>query len=287
MTNTTDRDARLGVCSWRDVAAGLRDRPTRGGAFLFLALIALSVGTSDISTAEAASFDAAVAAFEPYVSERVAESLGQAKLMRERIAARDLAGAQQAWLAARGGWESAEVVSDEFFPDLDAAIDAWPDAQTGFHAIEAKLFGAHLLDVLPEADALVTNLTEFDAQLHRTALTPQGLLNGITKLAYEIGESKAGGGESPYSGSSVAEMGDNLAGIKKAYETVFAPTLEARDPRLGQATERAIDRLQQIVAVTDVKALDQDELRKSSEELALTLRTAAPVMGLVTPNLEN
>lgn len=63
-----------------------------------------------------------------------------ARTTGRRIGAQDIPGAQQAWFAARRGWESAEVITDEAFPDLDSAIAAWPDAQAGFHAIEVRLF---------------------------------------------------------------------------------------------------------------------------------------------------
>src|SRR5262249_31128152 len=131
------------------------------------------------------------------------------------------------------------------------------------------------------------NLTDFQRRLRDVALTPQHLLNGTTKLSFEVGESKADGGESQYSGNSIVEIGYNVVGIKAAYETVFAAALETGDPALAKTTARAIEQLQQIVAARDLKNLDQDQLRQRSEELAVALRAAAPVIGLDKPNLEN
>ena len=51
--------------------------------------------------------------------------------------------------------------------------------------------------------ALAGKLKEFSRTLEGATLGAQGLLNGTAKLAYEVGESKAAGGESPYSGNSV------------------------------------------------------------------------------------
>ncbi len=178
---------------------------------------------------DATPLDAAVAKFKPYVLEQIDRCLGATKTMRERIAVQDLAGAQQAWLAARGGWEGSEVLTNEFFADLDRKIDAWPDADKGFHAIEARLFGAHDVKVLPAAEELVKDLEDFEHQLRAAKLTAQGLLNGTTKLAFEIGESKAEGGESPFSGNSLAEMRDNLASIAAAYDQVFAPATRKKN----------------------------------------------------------
>jgi len=185
---------------------------------------------------DASALDSAAAVFKPYVLEQIARCLSATRNMRERIAAGDLAGAQQAWLAARGGWEGSEVISNEYFADLDRKIDAWPDAERGFHAIEAKLFGAHDVKALPAAEELVNDLEDFQRQLRTAKLTAQGLLNGSAKLAYEIGENKAEGGESPFSGNSLAEMRDNVASIAAAYARVFAPAAKKRNGALAKGS---------------------------------------------------
>jgi iron uptake system EfeUOB component EfeO/EfeM len=207
--------------------------------------------------------------------------------LRERLAAADLAGAQRAWIAARAGWESVETVADEFFPELDTAIDAWPDATTGFHAIEARLFGAHRTDATSEAEALVRNLTAFEQRLGATALTAQGLLNGTAKLAYEVGESKADGSESPFSGNSFAEIGDNVAGMAAAYRSVFAAALREVDPERDAAVERAIGALAALVKAGDARSIDRPRLRNLSNDLVVALSVAAPALGLEKPALGN
>jgi iron uptake system component EfeO len=241
--------------------------------------------TAATTTALATPLDDAAAAFKPYVAEQIGKSLVHVRELRQRLAANDLAGAQQAWLAARAGWEGAETVSKEFFPDLDAAIDAWPNAKIGFHAIEAKLFGAHRTDDLPEADELVASLTSFDAQLRATTLSAQGLLNGTTKLAFEIGDNKADGGESQFSGNSLVEIGYNLAAVEAVYRAVFAPELAERNAKRGQAVKTTLDELQALVAVPALRDLDQARLRKLSEGLASELQAAGPEIGLASPSL--
>ena len=54
----------------------------------------------------------------------------------------DVKAAQAAWIKSRQGWEAAEPITGEFFAKLDEAIDAWPDAKQGYHAIEARCFPA-------------------------------------------------------------------------------------------------------------------------------------------------
>jgi iron uptake system EfeUOB component EfeO/EfeM len=246
---------------------------------------ALALAT--LPCAEAHPLDGAATAFRSYLTERTSESLAAAKVLRDCMAKHDLACAQKAWIKARGGWESVETVSDQFFPELDKAIDAWPDAKAGFHAIEAGLFGAHKTDNLAEADALVAHLGDFAQALGTTKLTAQGLLNGTTRLAYEIGESKADGGESQYSGNSLVEVGYNIAGIRAAYKGIFAPAVKAGNAALDAAVLNDLDRLQGLVKNTDLKSLDQSELRKRSEQLVMHLQAVAPAIGLEKPGLDN
>jgi iron uptake system component EfeO len=236
---------------------------------------------------DATPLDAAAAKFKPYVLEQIARCLGATKGMRERIAVQDLAGAQQAWLAARGGWEGSEVITNEFFADLDRKIDAWPDADKGFHAIEAKLFGAHDVKVLPAAEELVNDLEDFEHQLRTARLTAQGLLNGTTKLAFEIGESKAEGGESPFSGNSLAEIRDNLASIAAAYDHVFAPATRKKNAVLAKTFSADLEQMHALLSVPTLQELDQVRLRSLSEELANDLVSVGREAGLEKPRLGN
>jgi len=253
-------------------------------AFLVGGLAGTGLWGATIAAA-APALDQEAQSFKPYVVKRVEESLAAAQELRARMAAADLAGAQHAWIAARAGWESVETVTDEFFPDLDTAIDAWPDASTGFHAIEARLFGAHRTDALPQAETLVANLRTFAEKLRATPLTAQGVLNGTARLAYEIGESKADGGESPFSGNSFAEIGDNLAGIEAAYRGIFASALKHADPAADKAIEQRIGALAALVKVSDTHSIDRPRLRQLGEDLVLALTAAAPPLGLATPVL--
>jgi iron uptake system component EfeO len=237
--------------------------------------------------AQPRSLEASAAGFRPYVLDAITRSLTAARSMRERIEAQDLSGAQQAWLAAREGWEGSEVVTSEFFPQLDRAIDGWPDADKGFHAIEARLFGAHDVKAAPAAGELVGNLEEFRRELQATTLTPQGLINGTTKLVYEIGENKGEGGESPYSGNSLAEIRDNLRSIEAAWQRVFEPAIRSRDAALARSFGVHLAQLRSLTAAATIAQLDQVMLRDSSESLANDLVKMSHTLGLQRPQLGN
>src|SRR6201999_635690 len=115
--------------------------------------------------AVSAPLDGAAEQYRPYMIEGIGQALAGARDLRERVAAHDLAGAKKAWLSARAGWERSEVFTAGFVPELDALIDAWPNASSGFHTIEAKLFGAGQTDVGGDADALVQHLDELHTKL--------------------------------------------------------------------------------------------------------------------------
>jgi len=266
----------------------MRARPTapRRAVLVLAAALGLHVATAAATADPAPQLDGAIARYRTLLLHDVDRTVAGAEKLRTRIAAEDLAGARQAWLEARVGWERSEVFTTGFVPDLDRDIDAWPNGTTGFHAIEAKLFGTGQLDAVDETEALLKNLTALRAQVRSAALTPQGLLDGIARLAYEVGESKIDGGESRVSGTSLDDMRNNLAGIDLAWHTLFASPLQARDGALAAEVQRRIDALGAMLAGAELRRLDPDKLRAASEGLVLALQTAAPRLALQRPTLD-
>jgi iron uptake system EfeUOB component EfeO/EfeM len=236
--------------------------------------------------ANAAPLDEAAELYRPHVVEGIGQALAGARDLRGRVAASDLAGARKAWIAARAGWERSEVFTAGFVPELDAQIDAWPNAQSGFHAIEAKLFGANQIDVESETDALVDHLSSLHGKLHDIDLTPQGLLDGTVRLAYEVGESKSDGGESRISGTSLDDMRNNVDGIDLAYRTIFAGALKSTDPKLADAVDAKLEELRTLLVVHNLPDVDIPKLRRTSEELVVALQNASAKLGLRRPTLE-
>ena len=255
------------------------------GTRVALCLVPLAMAIS-LCRANAAPLDESAERYRPYMIEGIGSALAGARDLRERVAAKDLAGAKQAWLSARAGWERSEVFTAGFVPELDALIDAWPNAGSGFHAIEAKLFGAGQTDVEGDADALVKNLDDLHSRLRDMRLTPQGLLDGTVRLAYEVGESKADGGESRISGTSLDDMRNNVAGIDFAYRTIFAEALKAVDAGLDEQVTERIAQLKLIVGAPDLPHVDVRALRRASEELVIALQAASARLGLQRPTLE-
>jgi iron uptake system component EfeO len=263
------------------IGRNLRARGAAAFGTLFIALAAAAV-----PAAGADRLDEAVERYRPYLISDLGRALAGARELRDRIVAGDIPGARTAWIDARVGWERSEVFTAGFVPQLDAAIDAWPDATAGFHGIEAKLFGANPSDMRGETEALVGHLAELDEEIQQIELTPQGLLNGVARLAYEVGDSKVDGGESRFSGTSLNDMRNNVDGIELAYQTLFASPLEATDAKLAERVRTEIDQLKILVTAADLKKIDAEKLRKASEALVVALQSAGPKLGLGTPTLE-
>jgi iron uptake system component EfeO len=138
---------------------------------------------------------------------------------------------------------------------------------------------------LPE-DAELADVLDSFAKARSTPLTAQGLLDGVARLAYEVGESKVDGGESRVSGTSLNDMRYNIDGIDLAWRTIFAPVVEARDQPLNADVGRSIDELKAIVAVRDLRRIDPGKLRTATEDLVLKLQNTAPLLDLKKPTLE-
>ncbi len=252
----------------------------------FARLLGVSLLAFGTAAAAAGPYDDGVQRYRTILIADIGDALAGARRLHERVVARDAAGAKTAWLAARAGWERSEVFTSGFVPELDRDIDAWPDARKGFHAIEAKLFGADRTDMAAETKTLVDNLDALSTSLRDMALSPQGLLNGIVRLAYEVGESKVDGGELRVSGTSLEDMRANVDGVDVAWRTIFAPALAAHDGARNADIQRRIGVLRAIVAAPELRRIDPDRLRTASEELVVALQNAAPGLGLKTPSLE-
>jgi iron uptake system component EfeO len=252
---------------------------------LCCALLSFIAVAAAATRAEADALTTGAANYKPYAVEHIGIALAGAKELQAAVKANDTKAAQAAWIKSRKGWEAAEPITGEFFAKLDEAIDAWPDAKQGYHAIEAALFSGKLDEIGASVDGLVANLAEFDKQLNAPSFkfTPQGLLNGATKLAYEIGENKSKGGESKYAGTSLVDMYENVEGVEAVYKLVFHDALKARDAKLAKRIVDKIEDVEDLVKVKDLKSVDQPALKKAGEELAVLLQSSAAKLKLNKP----
>lgn len=239
------------------------------------------------SAAHVGPLDRAAAGFKPYVVQHTAECLESLRLMRDRMATHDLSGAQQAWLEARSRWHASQLLASELYPRLEGSIDAWPDAGRGFHAVEAKLFGAHQTSPLAPAEALVQDVAELAGQVAKTSLTAQTLLNAAARLSYQLGDTLSDGGQTPFSGSSLAEMTGSLTTVSAVYRQVFEPILRRKDKALDRAIGSDLSEVQALLNVPDLRHLDEQRLREASERLTSHWIQVAMTTDLQSPALED
>ncbi len=252
------------------------------GAFIVFVFVAAAA-----TRADARSLVKGAQNYKPFAVEHIGKALAGAKELQAAAKAGNVKAAQAAWIKSRKGWEAIEPITGEFFEKLDEAIDAWPDAKQGYHAVEAALFAGKLDEIGAPVEGLVKNLAEFEKQLKAPSFnfSAQGLLNGVTGLAYEIGENKSKGGESPYAHTSHIDMQENVEGIEAVYKLVFEGALKKKDAKLAESIHEKIEDVEKLVQVKNVKQIDQPALNKAGEELAVLLQSAAPKLGLKKPKL--
>lgn len=250
-------------------------------------LIAAMLLATIAGTANADALTEGAKNCKPFAVEHIEKALTGAKQLQAAVKKGDVKAAQAAWIKSRKGWEAVEPITGEFFGELDSAIDAWPDAKRGYHAVEAPLFAGKLQEIAQPVNGLVANLAKFKQELSAESFvfTPQGLLNGATKLAYEVGENKSKGGESPYAGTSLIDMHENIEGIEAVYKLVFEESLKEKDAKLAERIDEKIESVEDLVKVKGLKQLNAAALNKTSEELAVLLQNAAPKLGLKAPDL--
>src|SRR5579875_2858041 len=130
-------------------------------SFAMAAVVAVAASRGEAAD----SLAAGAKAYKPSALERIGLALAGARELQAAVKAGDAKAAQAAWIKSRKGWEAAEPITGEFFGELDEAIDAWPDAKQGYHAIEAPLFAGKLDEVKAPTDKLVADLAEFHRRL--------------------------------------------------------------------------------------------------------------------------
>jgi iron uptake system component EfeO len=231
------------------------------------------------------ALDATAAVYKQKVAVDVDSTVGGAQALVAALQARDVAAARQAWTQSRVGWMRAYVLSAPLFRDISARIDAWPNANSGFHAVEAKLFGASGELPLAEAQDLLDNLETFRNLFARQVLSGHMVMVGIAALAYQVGEeAKAKGAESAASGTSLADMQHHVDGIELAWDTVFLDYLKGKPARGSKEIPAQIDDLRKLVSVASLDEVDPALLAQRADALADSLAEIAIDIGWRRPD---
>jgi len=260
--------------------------PRAGRVALFAAFLAVVSLTAAPRPAQATPIDDAAEAYKVAAQGDIDSIVAGAEKLVEALKKGDIPAARQAWIDARVGYERSETFAEPLFPDLDSAIDTWPDAKTGFHAVEAKLFVDGATPPVTEAEDLLVTAKALQAAMPKAKLTGQTLIGGIASLAFEVGEGKSKGGESRVSGTSLNDMQNNVAGIEGAWNAVFASPVAAKDPKLAQRIQDQLAEVKLLVWVSSLDKLDPPSFEKKAEMLAGALADAAVLLGYPAPKFE-
>ena len=239
--------------------------------------VALVMPTGALASAEG---------FAPYAHVLADRLVIGTERLEAAVESGDLAAAQDAWLAARPAWETGETFYGAFFPSFDEAIDTWPDAERGFHAIERLMFEDRTLDGTMEmARALAEQSAALREAIATTDMTDQGLLDGLAGITFEVGADKVDGGESPYSDTSLSDMQNNLDGIEVTYALAFSQTVADAAPELHDRILEHVAALEAALAVDSLADLNTSDVTRLSEELALLFADSADPLGLDAPEI--
>ena len=230
-----------------------------------------------------AKLDEAAAAYKKFGTADIDSLVANSDKMLAAMQAGDVAGARQAWIDARTGYERSEIFTIKF-PSLDSAIDSWPNSETGFHGIEAKLFTPGAPLPLAETQTLVDKVHTLQRVFNGEPLYGHGVLVGIGSLAFELGESKAKGGESAISGTSLLDMQHNVDGIELAWKTVFAKIVRDKNAGVADRVEKEIAEVRQLVSVASLDQVDAQALEQKAEMLAGSVSDAAVELGWPAPD---
>jgi iron uptake system component EfeO len=260
--------------------------PRSGRVALFAAFLAAVSLTAAPRLAQATPIDDAAEAYKAAAQTDIDSIVAGSQKLVEALKKGDIPAARQAWIDARVGYERCETFAEPLFPDLDSAIDTWPEAKTGFHAVEAKLFVDGATPPLTEAEDLLMTAKALQAAMPKAKLTGETLIGGIASLTFEVGEGKSKGGESRVSGTSLNDMQHNVEGIERAWNRVFAAPVAAKDAKLAERIQDQLAEVKSLVSVSSLDKLDPPSFEKKAEMLAGSIADAAVALGYPAPKFE-
>ena len=253
---------------------------------LAIALVIAVLATSPLTARaenDSSAFDAATQAYRQVLNGEIDATIAAAQRMEAAMAAGDLASSRKYWIESHASWERLEVITVDLFPDQQDGIDGWPKAKTGYHAIEAWLFGPTTLVPKWAVDDLLDQLDRFRRLFATAELNGYFLIASAATMTYAIGSDEADGSESAVSGTSLDDMRHNIEALQYLWKTVFADALAQKHKVLADDIFTRMAGLYAIVDIKDMKDLDTPLLQQEAYALAGKLAEAAVAFGWVAP----
>lgn len=213
-------------------------------------LTVLATAESEAAKArpETRAFIGPLSEYRVYLARRAGELVKATETLSERVAAGDLAGAREAWLAAREPWRRMAPVAGRV-ADLANGMDPLADylaertedpGFTGFHRVEYGLWSQGSTDGLaPFAERLAADAASLRDRLRTLEVAPADLAGNAAALASRVAD-QATASQAPYSGADLAEFSADLDGISKS-ALLVDPLVAEADPAASAALHQSLD----------------------------------------------
>ncbi len=207
-----------------------------------------------------------------------------AQRLAQAVQARDLNATRQAWLETHAVWMRCEAFTADLFPGLEAKINGTDKPQTGFHAIEETLFAQQPTVNMAIVQQLIEDLQTYQHVFGQGNWTGYFLLASSSTYAFEMGDIMGDGGESPTSGSSLADLQNGLEGIERVWKFMFADSVRAKDHFKAEEIDDQFAALHGLLGVPALDELPADLFTGEATKLAALLANTGPMFGYRKPD---
>ena len=204
--------------------------------------------------------------------------------MAAAVQQRDLKGTRQAWIDTHAIWMRCEAFTADLYPGLQEKIDVWPDAKTGFHAIEATLFAQSPQIDIRQIQGLLDNLATYQRVLKESKFTGYYLIASASTWAFEMGDQRGDGGESTLSGNTLVDFQNGLDGVDRIWRFVFADPVRAKKHFLAEEIDSEIAAIHGLLQVDALDQIPEGVFERETTHLASLLADASVTLGWRAPD---
>ncbi|MBK4216508.1 cupredoxin domain-containing protein [Paracoccus caeni] len=235
--------------------------------------------------------------YRVYLSRRSSELVETTEALHDRIAAGDLEGAKEAWLAARQPWSQMAPIWPRI-GDLTQRMDPLAayleqreedPAFTGFHRIEYGLWEKGSTEGLqPLAQTLATDAETLKQRIREMQVAPEELAANASALAGRVADQLQGDHVS-YAGADLAEYAADLDGAAKS-ALLIDPLVKDADAKVSEGlnaaltdARAALDGLKQGEAFpswADLAEADRQKIGDAFRKVADAAAAYNPAIGL-------
>ncbi len=272
-----------GSVAWRGLTLGL----TFIAAAMLAPLPALAGGAPSFAPDDELlqALDAKATAFKDQVASPDIEAMiAGVQKMAAAVQQRDLKGTRQAWLDTHAIWMRCEAFTADLYPGLEKKLDVWPDAKTGFHAIEATLFAQSPQIDIRLIQGMLDDLGTYQRVLHDSKFTGYYLIASASTWAFEMGDQRTDGGPSTVSGNTLVDFRNGLDGVDRIWRFVFADAVRAKKHFLAEEIDSEIAAIHGLLQVDALQQIPEGVFEREATRLASLLADASVTLGWRAPD---